>query len=161
MKKGKKIIILIVSHISVLVVGLVLALWYMQYVMSASKDMMNLASVAHYATMASVEKELAKDQDYRDALLTYLTVLDQVYSKTASKTDLKIYYSDKTLANVRLSLIEDKMGNREAAAKYMKQAIESCPKSGWKDCSSDKLIYVAKRLDENSPFATGKDTEKK
>src|SRR4030042_6298600 len=111
MKKGTKIILLIVSHILVLIIGFTGALWYVEENLKKANAMMNSSSIiSRYLMLAQAQRALGKDQDYRDSLLIFLKALEEARSPIDPLFDEKSYNTDKTLTLVRLSLVEKKIG---------------------------------------------------
>jgi len=51
-----------------------------------------------------------------------------------------------------LARIEEYLGNSTEAQKHMAIAREACAHRKWKECSEDKLVSFAKRLEEKNPI---------
>jgi hypothetical protein len=111
--------------------------------------------------LAQAQRALGGDEDYRDSLLMFLKALDEARSPIDPLFDEKSYNTDKTLTLVRLSLVEQKIGDSRKSEDYMNKALESCKKIGWKDCSEPNLTWFTERLDRNTVFGEQKKEERK
>ncbi len=90
----------------------------------------------------------------KQALNDYLKHLEKYRNVQGSLvSDPTVYYGDKMLTHVRLTRIEEHMGNHEQAQKHMTIAKEACAQRRWDDCSDEKMISLAKRWDEKNPIA--------
>jgi hypothetical protein len=63
------------------------------------------------------------------------------------------YYGDKMLCHIRLARIENRLGNHTEEAKHVEMAKEACAQRKWTDCSEEKIIWFAKRIEEKNPIA--------
>ncbi len=85
-------------------------------------------------------------------LLDHLALIEKYKDAEGSLISRTVYYGDKMLDHTRLSRIEKKLGNETAAKDHMRIAMETCNQRRWKDCSEEKLIQFAKKLEEKNPI---------
>ena len=64
----------------------------------------------------------------------------------------KKYYVDTGLTFARLSLLEEKNGNISEKDKFMRQAVDSLQRAGWKDYSEQRIREVVERQDKEIFF---------
>lgn len=156
--KIKMTLILIATHIGVLFVGLV-AGFYSSVAISASEPMQwasQGAILSHYSQMTEIARSNGDRTGYKESLLTFLTVLDDVAKRPSKMFDTKTTATDKAFAYERLSRLEKEAGNARAAEDYLKLSVEACGKSLLKDCSPEKISSITKKIDENSMFSAKK-----
>ena len=98
--------------------------------------------------MTNADCEGAKQaiNDYLKVIEKYKNVKDSLISGTS-------YYSDQMLYHVRLARIEKHMGNHAEGQKHMDIAKEACVQLKRQDCSEEKIIWFAKRLEGKHPIA--------
>lgn len=102
--------------------------------------------MADQITNASCEGVKQSIDGYLKVIEKYKDVKDRFFTETE-------YYGDKMLGNLRLSRIEGHMGNSSQAEQYMDIAKDACTHRKWNDCSVEKLLSFAKRLEEKNPIA--------
>ena len=88
----------------------------------------------------------------KQALNDYLKHLDKFKDVKGSFVSDTVYYGDKMLTYVRLARIEAHMGNHAQAQEHMAKAKEACVQRKWEDCSDEKMVSFAKRLEEKNPI---------
>jgi len=108
-----------------------------------------------YSAYAEAQHAYAGDTEYKEALLGFLKLLEEYKDSNDVLYTAKAYSMDKTLTYERLSRLERKLGNQEKSTEYMKLAISTCPGTGWKDCSTEKIQMISKRLEEGGMFRLG------
>src|SRR5574341_62977 len=84
--------------------------------------------------------------DYLKVIEKYKDVKDGLITETT-------YYGDLMLGHIRLARIEEQLGNFAEKGKHMALAKEACAHRKWPDCSEEKLIWFAKRIEEKNPIA--------
>jgi len=94
----------------------------------------------------------ANCEGVKQALNDFLKLLEKYKDVKGSFISNTVYYGDKMLTHVRLARIEEYMGNSAEAQKHMAIAKEACAHRKWKDCSEEKLVSFAKRLEEKNPI---------
>jgi hypothetical protein len=160
MRKPVKIIIFVSSYLLVFALGFCGALWYFGNSIKNIAFASNMSILSHYSMLAETEHGLGNDASYRDALLTFLTALDKARTPGDPVFTEKSNQIDKTLTYTRLGLIEKKLGDTGKSQEYFDRATEACNKSGWKDCSMNKLVSVVEKLDKNSVFNQPEEKDK-
>ena len=89
----------------------------------------------------------------KQALNDYLKHLEKYRDVKGSLiSDPTVYYGGKMLTHVRLARVEEHMGNHVEAQKHMAVAKEVCAQRNWEDCSEEKMVSFAKRLEEKNPI---------
>jgi len=89
----------------------------------------------------------------KDAILKHLSMIEKYRNTEGSIISGAAYYGDKMLDHTRLSLIEARMGNEQAAKKHMTVALEACKGRKWKVCSEERLLYFERKIEEKNPIA--------
>jgi hypothetical protein len=153
MKKWKKVLIL-VSAIAVFGVACVISWSYgfRQGIraggLTSSMAELMLANQHMPDQMANASCEGVKQaiNDYLKVIEKYKDVKDGIITETT-------YYGDQMLGHIRLARIEDHLGNHDEKAKHLAIAQEACAHLKWKDCSAEKIISFAQRLEEKNPIA--------
>ena len=96
----------------------------------------------------------ANCEGVRQALYDHLKHLEKYRDVKGSNISMPtVYYGDKMLTHIRLARIEAHMGNPMQAQKHMAIAKEACAHQKWEDCSDEKMISFAKRVEEKNPIA--------
>ena len=95
----------------------------------------------------------ANCEGVKQALTDHLKHLDKYKDVKGSFISGTVYFGDKMLTHVRLARIEEHMGLHAEAQKHMDIAKEACAQRNWTDCSEERLVSFAKRLEEKYPIA--------
>ena len=143
----KKKLLLAFTHIIAVVLGAaVVFLWFgfnaKQMMKEGNAMMTQGALISRYAAFVDVMRTNGTKEEYREALLNFLTGTDEAVKQPSSFYDEKIHARDKTLTYERLSRLEKEAGNIKKSDEYIKLATESCRNSGWKDCSADHITTI-------------------
>ncbi len=156
-KKWVRISLLVLSYVLAISTGA--AAGYLFAVQFAVQDaiktitfLSNARLFSWYSGYAEAQHAYAGDAEYKEALLSFLKLLNEYKDSNDILYTPKAHLMDKTLTYERLSRIEQKLGNQEKSAEYMKLAISTCPGTGWKDCSIEKIQMISKRLEESGMF---------
>jgi hypothetical protein len=98
--------------------------------------------------MANANCESVKQaiNDYLKLIEKYKNIKDGLITETT-------YYGDLMLGHIRLARIDGQLGNSAEKTKHMALAKEACAHRKWPDCSEEKLIWFAKRMEEKNPIA--------
>ena len=157
-KKWARISLLVLSYVLAISVGA--AAGYLLAVQFAVQDaiktitfLSNARLFSWYSGYAEAQHAYAGDAEYKEALLGFLKLLDEYKDSNDVLYTQKAYLVDKTLTYERLSRLERKLGDQEKSTDYMKLAISTCPATGWKDRSIEKIQMIAKRLEEGGMFS--------
>src|SRR6266513_2111538 len=152
-KKWVRISLLVFSYVLAISTGA--AAGYLLAIQFAVQDaiktmtfLSNARLFSWYSGYAEAQHVYAGDTEYKEALLGFLKLLEEYKDSNDVLYTAKAYSIDKTLTYERLSRLEQKLGNQEKAAEYMKLATSTCAATGWKDCSIEKIQMIAKRLEE-------------
>jgi hypothetical protein len=165
MTKNKKILIFTSTHLLALVVGAVIVFLWLgieakKTVTESNAMMTQVAVVSRYAAFVDVQRINGTKEEYKEALMNFLTAIDEAVKQPSSFYDKKMQAGDKTLTYERLSRLEKEAGNLNKADEYINLAKENCNNAGWKDCSIDHIILISKKLEDKSFYNESK-TEKK
>jgi len=91
-------------------------------------------------------------QGVRDALTSYLAIVEKHKDNPNSAFSGTVAYADITLAQARLARIARKLGDKDLAQKHLQAATKSCGRARWKDCSEMHILAVSKRLEQEKPI---------
>jgi hypothetical protein len=91
-------------------------------------------------------------QGVRDALTTYLAIVEKHKDNPNSAFSGTVAYADITLAQNRLARIARKLGDNDLSQKHLQAAIESCGRARWENCSELHILAVSKRLEQENPI---------
>ena len=144
-------VILVFSHIGILGIGLIVG-FYSKYAKYAGEGMRMTsqgAMISHYGLRVDIQRNEGDRDAYRKALIAYLGVLDDIIKHPTEFFDAKTTSVDKMLIYERLSRLEREAGNGKAADDYMNSAIQTCGNTGWRDCTTEKISKVSRKLEEN------------
>lgn len=145
-------VVLIFTHIAVLAVGLVVG-FYSSFVKSAqesTKMASQVAMISHYAILVDVARNDGDRDAYKKSLLAFLTVLEEIIKQPSQLFDAKTTFTDEVFVYERLSRLERETVNTKAAEDYLRLAVQTCGKSGLKDCSVEKISTISKKIEESS-----------
>ena len=90
------------------------------------------------------------DSDYEAALRRYIALLDELEARKSAELSGSTYLLDKSFAQIRLSRLLDKRGDRIGAAQAATAASDVCARTSKRDCSIAALVEVTKELDERN-----------
>ena len=89
----------------------------------------------------------------KQALYDYLKHLEKYRDVKGSIISMPtVYDGDKMLTHIRLARIEEHLGNSMQTQKHMAIAKEACAQLKWEDCSDEKMVSFAERLEEKDPI---------
>ena len=149
----KKTILLALTHFIALICGAAIVFLWLgleaRKSLGESNAMLTqVAVVSRYASFVDVQRTNGTKKEYKEALLNFLTGIDEAAKQPSSFYDSKMYAGDKTLTYERLSRIEKESGNINKSEEYMKRAMENCSRTGWKDCSASNITLISKKLED-------------
>ncbi len=98
------------------------------------------------------QMENADCDGLKKSLNEYLRLLEKYKKIEGSFLSDTVYYGDLIVTHARLARIERKTGNERAAQDHIKIALEACSKSGWEECSEEKILLFSKKLEEKNPI---------
>jgi hypothetical protein len=158
MKKAKKVVLLIGSHLLVAVLCFGVALFFFEHkakaVINEGNNMLNdMALVSRYAAYASMQQVYGNPDAFKEALMLYSNALDFSKGLQSPMFSENSYQTDKMLISVNLSKVERKKGNIEEAENLLKKAQEHCNATQMKDCSFEKILLISRIMEENNMFA--------
>lgn len=143
----KKVVLLVSSHVLILLIGLLLG-FYLR--LNSFVFMNEFSIISHYSNYVQSIKKYGSDENYRDSLIEYNKALYEV-QKMKEGENSKFIEIGRTLNYLRLSLVEEKLGNHKDSKKYLDKSIENCnQKLKWQDCSRNYLINFMQKLDTKS-----------
>ena len=160
MKKPKKVIIIISVVVMLCIACAIGYFWGFREGIRAGHLTAELAEFTlvhqHIADQIAEADCLA----LKETLNEYLALLEKykdferglVLSRTA-------YYGDKMLTHARLARIERKLDNEREAGIQMKLAVEACKQRGWQDCSEEKIVSFARKIEEKNPIGCLSDSK--
>ena len=145
---------LVFSHVAVLAIGFAAGVF--SPIVRVLRDGLLMtsqgAAIAHYAALVDIQRDEGDRDAYRKSLIAFLGVLDDVAKHPSEFFDSKTTATDMMLIYARLSTLEKEAGNAEASDAYAKLAVDTCARTGWKDCSIERIQKISRRMEESSWF---------
>jgi hypothetical protein len=114
-------------------------------------SMRTLLILSAQGQIAGLQYLNADYKEAREALMNYINLLDDLKAngEIADKyLNLRSYYVDRGLSYARLSLLEEKAGNKLDMQKNMQEASKMFRMAGWKDYSEARIRLVLERIDK-------------
>lgn len=152
MNKWKKILILIAGIVLVAVACLFSWSYGFKQGLKAGGLTSSIAELMLANQHMSDQMINADCEGVKQAINDYLKLTEKYKDKDDVLMTETTYYGDLMLGNIRLARIEKHQGNQEAEKKHLAIAKEACSHRKWKDCSEEKIISFAKRLEKNNPI---------
>jgi hypothetical protein len=150
-KNYKRIALITAVIVAVFALGFVSGFGYGYRKFSeALPSMRTLLILSTQGQIAGLQYLNADYKDGKEALTNFITLLDDLKTngEIAEKYfNLKSYYVDRGLSYARLSLLEEKAGNKVAMEEDMKEACKMFQMAGWKDYSEARIRYFLERID--------------
>lgn len=115
-------------------------------------DLAEMAEMEHYLTYSEMQMSEGTDTTREEVILEFLALLEK--QKARGSLTEKVYAADSALANARLFALAKKRGATQEANEYLNRAASFCPQIGWRECSAEKIVQVAQRLDKHGLFET-------
>lgn len=115
----------------------------------------DMVEVAYYSSFVAVQRSEGNDAAYEESLRAYLELVEARNRKASVLFPERWNYLDLALTHARLSALAKKRGATEVASGHLAEAAALCPKLGWRECSSEKILTVAERLDKRGLFGSG------
>jgi hypothetical protein len=112
----------------------------------------DMAEMEYYFTHNEVQMTEGNDATREEALRGFLAFIDKRRGHESPWFTEKVYATDSALVNARLFALAKKRGATQEAKEYLNQAASFCPKIGWQECSAEKIVAVAQRLDKHGLF---------
>jgi hypothetical protein len=151
----KKKLILTFTHIVAVLLGAaVVVVWFglntKKIITEGNAMMTQMALMSRYSTYVDVMHTNGTKEEYKEALINFLTATDEAVKQPSSFYDKKMQARDKTLIYERLSKLEKEMGNNRKAEEYFKLATENCNNGGFKTCSRDYITIMSRKHEDKS-----------
>jgi hypothetical protein len=145
-------VLFVISHVSILAVGFAAGVF--SPIARVLREGLLMTSqgvaIAHYATLVDIQRNEGDQDAYRKSLIAFLGVLNDVAKHPSEFFDSKTTSIDMMLTYERLSTLEKEAGNSEASDAYMKLALTTCGRTGWKDCSIARIQRISRKMEESS-----------
>lgn len=114
----------------------------------------NMAEMEYYFTHNEVQMAEGTDATREEALRGFLAFIEKRRGHESPWFTEKVYATDSALANARLFALAKKRGATQEAKEYLNRAASFCPQIGWQECSAEKIVSVAQRLDKHGLFGS-------
>jgi hypothetical protein len=115
-----------------------------------SETLSQWLAVAEYENLALLQYKHADTQHARRAMQGLVSFMDRV-EMSQLVGDKATFELDRSLANMRLAILDQKSGDIEAYKKHFGVAAEFSQRLGNKDVSEAHMREVVARLDDNLP----------
>lgn len=149
-----KTITRIASYLLVLSIGLG-AGYYVGFGVSQSTSFaLDMGEASYYSAYFNMQMTEGTDSTREEAIQGFLALLKSRKDRKSPWLTEKVYAIDSALANARLSALAQKRGAAKEAQEYLDRAASFCPQIGWQDCSAEKIVNTAQRLDKHELFGT-------
>lgn len=157
MKKIRKILLLICSHI--LVAGL--SIYGAYYVfeeelvntINQGNNMLNdMALISRYSAYADMQKHNGDLSSYKESLFLFSEALEESKRIQSPMFSENAYQTDKMLIKLALHKLEKNANNTELAESLLHEAVEHCNSTKMKDCSVEKILFISDKMEKNSMF---------
>lgn len=112
----------------------------------------SLAEVMHYSDFYAEQLRNADCEGVQKAIIDHLAVIEKYKDIDGSLISGEAYFMDKMLDHVRLSMIENHLGNKQSSEEHMDIALKACKELKWKECTKEKLLYFAQRIHKKNPI---------
>ncbi|MDH3597617.1 MAG: hypothetical protein OEU09_13510 [Rhodospirillales bacterium] len=154
MRKKTKIALLVLSHLVLaglgLYAGLELGFWRIPENFKESLSAKGgWTLLAAYGDYVEYMRSHGDRRTYREALLEFDAALEQGRGGGNPPISETMYHTSRLLNNTRLSLLESKLGNPEAAWQHIDVAAEECTMMTWEDCTPRALIAALERIERH------------
>ena len=149
-----KIVLRIASYLLILALGLGGGSYFGFRTGQMSALAFDMAEMEYYFTHNEVQMSEGTDATREEALRGFLAFIEKRRGHQSPWFTEKIYATDSALANARLSALARKRGATQEADEYLNRAASFCPQIGWQECSVEKIVSVAQRLDKHGLFGS-------
>ncbi len=151
MEKRTKNMILVVSHVAVLAGGFLWGSKVLQStVLPAEAMLLDGMFITRYAANVEFQRDNGTEDDYRAALEMFLKALEKVDYEKDPILDKNIYFTDRALTYMRLSVLESRLGNEVREEENLKSAVDSCAPLNREWCNSARLRELVAKMDNQS-----------
>lgn len=113
---------------------------------------LEMGEATYYSAYFNMQLTEGTDSAREEAIHGFLALLKSRKDRKSSWLTEKVYAIDSALANAQLSALAQKRGAAQEAQQYLERAASFCPQIGWQECSAEKIVYVAQRLDKHGLF---------
>jgi hypothetical protein len=114
------------------------------------KMLSQMMAVSEYQNLALLQYKYADLYHARQSMQDLLSFMNQV-EKSGLAVDKGAFEFDRSLAYMRLALLDEKSGDVEASRKHIAEAADCSTRIGNKDASEANLRQVATKLDYYLP----------
>ena len=142
----------IASYLLVLIAGLALGYHYGFGAGQGRAFAFDMVETAYYSAYADMQMAEGTNATREEALRGYLALVEKRKGHWTPIFTEKVYAIDSALANARLFALAQKRGATQEAQQYLNRAASFCPQIGWRECSADKIIFFAQRIDKQGLF---------
>jgi hypothetical protein len=112
-------------------------------------SMSSLLILSAQGQIVGLQYQNADYKEAKEALMNYINLMDELKAKgEITAIDQKSYYVDRGLSFARLSLLEEKAGNKSEMTKDIQEASKMFQIAGWKDYSEERILYFVNRIDK-------------
>ena len=142
----------VASYFLVLAVGIAVGYYSGFWVGKGSALAFDMAETAYYSAFIEAQMSEGTNATREEALRAFLAVIEKRKGHWTPTFSEKGYAVDAALTNARLSALAQKRGATREAQEYLNRAASFCPQIGWQDCSAEKILAFAQRLDKHGLF---------
>jgi hypothetical protein len=147
-----KTAIRIASYLLALAVGLG-AGYYFGYEVSQRRALaLDVVETAYYSAYTKMQMAEGTGATREETIRGFLALSVKRKGHWTPLFTEKGYAIDSALANARLCVLAQKRGATQEAQEYLTRAALFCPQIGWQECSAEKIVSFAERLDRHSLF---------
>lgn len=149
-----KTVLRIASYLLVLALGLGGGYYFGLRTGQLGAIAFDMAEMGYYFTHNEIQMAEGTDATRKEALLGFLALIEKRRGHESLWFTEKVYATDSALAYVRLAALAKKRGATQEANQYLNRAASFCPQIGWKECSAEKIVSMAQRLDKHGLFGS-------
>ena len=111
-----------------------------------------MAETSYYLAFFETQMSEGTDAAREEAIRGFLALLEKRKGHWTPLFTEKLYAVDSAVANAQLSALARKRGATQEAQDYLNLAASFCPQIGWQNCSAEKIVSHAQRLDKHGLF---------
>jgi hypothetical protein len=113
---------------------------------------LDMAEMEYYFKYSEMQMAEGTDATREEVIRDFLALIEKRRGSGSPWFSEKVYAADSALANARLSALARKRGATQEADEYLNRAASFCPQIGWRECSAEKIVQFALRLDKHGLF---------
>lgn len=142
----------IASYVLALAIGLGAGYYFGFEVGRGRALALDMVETAYYSAYTEMQMAEGTDASREEATRGFLALIEKRKGHWTPLFTEKGYAIDSALTNARLSALAQKRGATQEAQEYLSRAASFCPQIGWQECSAEKIVSFAKRLDKHGLF---------